>query len=209
MKITQRLFILVLITLSFSVQGQQDSEKKQAKDVKEVQYVTDKLRLSLYKKADGNSSIEKLLISGDKLYVLDKSGAYSKVRTEDGDTGWVKNGFLLSDPTDSYLLIEEQKKNAILSSQLNKYSDTQKIVEDYENTIEKMNQDTDSTLQEMTQVKNELEQYRIDNSELQQQLDGFKNEQISLSEAFTVIQSYWYAVLGSLLVFLFIGYSDW
>jgi len=209
-KITGLLFLL-LMTSGFLVHGQQlaDEEKdKMASDVKETQYVTDKLRLSLYKKADGNSGILRLLISGDVLYVLDKSGPYSKVRTVDGETGWVKNGFLVSTPTDSFLLIEEQKKNQILASQLEKYSDTQRIVEDYENTIEKMNQDNEATLQELEQLKKNLDQFSLSNTDLQQQLDEFKKDpdQISWKDALPVAQHYWYAAIGAVLLLLLIGF---
>jgi len=209
-KITGLLFLL-LMTSGFLVHGQQlaDEEKdKMASDVKETQYVTDKLRLSLYKKADGNSGILRLLISGDVLYVLDKSGPYSKVRTVDGETGWVKNGFLVSTPTDSFLLIEEQKKNQILASQLEKYSDTQRIVEDYENTIEKMNQDNEATLRELEQLKKNLDQFSLSNTDLQQQLDEFKKDpdQISWKDALPVAQHYWYAAIGAVLLLLLIGF---
>jgi len=204
-------FFILLMSSGFSVNSQQQANEEKVKldaDVKETQYVTDKLRLSLYKKADGNSGILRLLVSGDVLYVLDKSGPYSKVRTIDGETGWVKNGFLVSTPTDSFLLIEEQKKNQILVSQLEKYSNTQRIVEDYENTIEKMNQDNEATLQELEQLKSNLQQFSSTNSDLQQQLDEFKKdpEQVSWKDALPVAQHYWYAAAGAVLLLVLIGF---
>ncbi|MBC8212563.1 MAG: TIGR04211 family SH3 domain-containing protein [Gammaproteobacteria bacterium] len=209
MKKIAGVLFLALMTSSFTAWCQQDSKKNDIEsDIKETQYVTDKLRLSLYKRADGNSGILRLLVSGDVLYVLDKTGPYSKVRTVEGETGWVKNGFLVSTPTDSFLLIEEQKKNEILVSQLEKYADTQKIVEDYENTIEKMNQDSESTLQELALLKTELEKFTISNSELQQQLDVITKdpEQISWRDILPLAQHYWYAGLAGILLLVLVGF---
>ena len=69
---------------------------KEPIEVKERKYVTDKLRLSLYKQANDRSGTLKLLVSGDVLGILERQGPYSKVRTSEGDIGWVKNGFLVS-----------------------------------------------------------------------------------------------------------------
>jgi len=98
MKKIEYFIYLIIFTLSFSVWGQdaasdnnEISEQNLKQEVKERQYVTDKLRLSLYKKADSNSGTLKLLSSGDVLDVLERSGPYSKVITVDGKTGWVKN----------------------------------------------------------------------------------------------------------------------
>ena len=108
--------IFCMMALSYSVTGWSQEESADAssdepvaeeQEVKEKKYVTDKLRLSLYKEADSGSGTLRLLISGDLVYVLERSGPYSKVRTEDGTTGWVKNGFLQNLATSTYQLIEE------------------------------------------------------------------------------------------------------
>ena len=148
--------LLICMLLSLPALSQETDNEEMVEQIpstqqetKEKKYVTDKLRLSLYKKADSNSGTIKLLISGDALDVLERTGPYSKVRTAEGETGWVKNGFLVSIPTASFLLIEEQKKNKELVSQLEKYSNTQKIVDDYEDTIQKMNSESDLTNEEL------------------------------------------------------------
>ena len=44
----------------------------------------------------------------------------------------VATGLLVSEPTASQQLVEEQKKNEILASQIEKYSDVKAVIEDYE-----------------------------------------------------------------------------
>lgn len=171
--------------------------------VKEVQYVTDKLRLSLYKQADERSGTLKLLVSGDEVGILEKAGPYSRVRTSEGDIGWVKNGFLVSQPTASYQLIEEQKKNRILAQQIEKFSDTEALVQDYENTIEKMNEDFRRVQDELVTAQESLTQLTESNAELNQQLDNAHNNIIGWSDVIQVLQSFWYIVaLIGMLIFL-------
>lgn len=212
MKKTGRFICLLIYILSIPGWGQEtdgvETEQEPQQEVKEVKYVTDKLRLSLYKKADSNSGTIKLLVSGDVLDVLDRSGPFSKVRTSEGETGWVKNGFLLSEPTASFLLIEEQKKNEKLLQNLEKFSNTQKIVDDYENTILKMNQDSDLIQQELTTVKQELDQATEKNTDLQNELDVYtgNNNHISWREIVNIMLQYWYVISVSLLVLFLVGF---
>ena len=66
---------------------------------KDRQWVTDRLRLSLYTNADAQSQIIRYLSSGDLLQIEQISGAYAFVTAPDGTKGWVKRGFLVTEPT--------------------------------------------------------------------------------------------------------------
>ena len=180
----------------------------EAEDVKERKYVTDKLRLSLYKKADSNSGTLKLLISGDVLEVLDRSGPYSKVRTDAGLVGWVKNGFLVTVPTASFLLIEEEKKTQKLTKQLEKYSNTQKIVDDYENTIMKMNKDNENIQQENEKRQQQLEKLKSENNELKEEIKAYteNNNYLSWKDMLSLLLQYWYVVAITLLLLFIAGF---
>ena len=216
MKNITNIIYLIIFTLSFPVWAQDEvsnnneeiSEQKSVQEIKERKYVTDKLRLSLYKKADSNSGTLKLLTSGDVLDVLERSGPYSKVITDDGKTGWVKNGFLVSIPTASYLLKDELKKNKKLSSQLEKFSNTQKIIDDYENTILKMNADNQITLEELSKIKQEVEKITEANIDFKEQIDAYtqNKSQISLIDISNLAQQYWYFILLVVLLLFFIGF---
>lgn len=60
-------------------------------------YVTDELRLGLYdnEKAEGRQF--KTLLSGARLEVLDRALMTVRVRTEEGDEGWVKLAYLVEE----------------------------------------------------------------------------------------------------------------
>lgn len=204
---------LVCLVASFSVTGQenvnQESEIIETKpelEVQEVKYVTDKLRLSVYKRADDKSGSLKLLSSGDALDVLGKSGPYSRVRTKDGIIGWVKNGFLLSTPTDSIQLAEEKKKNEILKQQLEQYADTSKLVEDYENTISQINSDLQSTAQQLNEKTQMVEQLNEEKSDLMVELENMQKNAFQLADILILLKQYWYAAAIIVLLLFLFGY---
>lgn len=185
-----------------------DSTSVVIEEVKETRYVTDKLRLSLYKAADSASGTIKLLVSGDRLDVLDRSGPYSRVRTAEGLTGWVKNGFLVSTPTASTQLKEMEKKIAGLQSDLGKYSDSQKIVSEYEQIIKQLkeqNKEITGQMENQTQQQHNLEQ---ENQQLTEQIESLtsRGEQLDWYQIKNLIIQLWYFGLGALLLCFLIGY---
>lgn len=215
MKKISSFIYLIIFTFSFPVWAQEknsettddNSEQSSLQEVKDKKYVTDQLRLSLYKKASANSGTLKLLTSGDVLGVLERSGPYSKVKTEEGKIGWVKNGFLVSIPPASFLLVEEQEKNKKLSVQLEKYSNTQKIIDDYENTIQKMNADDELIGQELDKIKSEFDQISEINRELKEEIAVYSQNSSHLSwkVIISIIQQYWHILAATLLVLFLIG----
>jgi SH3 domain protein len=197
------MMFLILGFISFSVFAQQSAPEE---EVQEIKYVTDKLRLSLYKSANGNSGTIKLLTSGDELKLLERSGNYARVKTDEGLVGWVKTGFLVSEPTSSFQLIEEKKKNEILANQLEQYSDTQKLVADYENTISLMKSDETKMTSEIEELQKNFEQAQQKNQQLQQQLEDAKQGKIGILDIIDIVKQYWYVIAGVLLIFVLSGF---
>ncbi len=205
---------LIIITASFSIAWSEEStndenEQNSLQEVKERKYVTDKLRLSLYKKPNANAGTLKLLTSGDVLDVLERSGPYSKVTTVENETGWVKNGFLVSIPPASFLLIEEKKNNEKLTQQLEKLSNTKKIIADYENTIQKMNADTSAFSAEYNTIRIELDDVIEKNIGLKQQLEKQiqQNDQFDWLDMIRYLQLFWYVVLSIVIILFLAGLS--
>lgn len=60
----------------------------------ETLYVTDILRLGLHQASDTSDSPFRTLVSGDSLEILERSTYYARVRTANGDVGWVKASYL-------------------------------------------------------------------------------------------------------------------
>lgn len=105
---------------------------------KDILYVTDRLRLSLYEKASEQSRVIKLLSSGDQLAVEEISGSYALVTTSNGSKGWVKRGFLVEIPTSNLLLEQEQEKTRSLEVELEKLANSKLVVDQYEKDMDAM-----------------------------------------------------------------------
>jgi SH3 domain protein len=211
MKKTNQWIFFICGLISFSVLAQEtvsseQTDAAQAQEVQEIKYVTDKLRLSLYKAANGNSGTIKLLTSGDELQLLERSGNYSKVKTSEGLIGWVKTGFLVSEPTSSFQLIEEKKKNEILVNQINQYSDTKRLVADYENTISLMKSDEDKMATKIEELQQKLQQTEETNKQLETQYEDAKQGKIGIQEIIEIVKEYWYVIAGIAAIFLLIGF---
>ncbi len=207
---------ILLIMISFSAKSEETPAlvtEPTASDenlvVQEVKYVTDKLRLSLYKQADSNSGTIKLLVSGDKLEVFERSGPYAHVRTEQGQIGWVKNGFLVSSPTASNQLQDMQQKIEQMKAKLAKYSDSQKMVQQYETRIQALKQEKESLNRQLQQSRQSENRLKQQTEQLSQQLKHQDQGSIlkildwhSISQ---LMMRFWYIALIVFLLAFFIG----
>ncbi len=123
---------LLAVILVGAVQAQESDTQ--------VRYVTDQLRLSLYEQADSQSNVIQLLGSGDKLVIEEIAGPYAKVTTPAGNRGWVKRGFLVSEPTASLLLDDFEQKNELLQNELEKLNDSKVVLDQYEKDMDAMSE---------------------------------------------------------------------
>ena len=136
---------------------------------KDRMYITDQLRLSLYQKASSKSKVVKLLQSGDLLEVEELSGAYALVIAPGGVKGWVKRGFLVSTPTSTILLKEEQQKTLQLTAEVEKLGNSKVIIEQYE-------QDMNKLVEKIDELETESQQAAESIGELQQQVEAKQRE---------------------------------
>jgi hypothetical protein len=61
----------------------------------DTMYITDILQLGLYRTQDGSGSPVRNLVSGTELTVLERVPNFARVRTPDGEEGWVKSAFIV------------------------------------------------------------------------------------------------------------------
>ena len=132
---------------------------------KDRQWVTDRLRLSLYTNADAQSQIIRYLSSGDLLQIEQISGAYAFVTAPDGTKGWVKRGFLVSDPTSNLLLAEEQEKNRQLAEEIEKLGNSKLVIDQYE-------KDMDVLVEKIEALEQQNQQAASSIAELQSEIDA-------------------------------------
>ena len=61
-------------------------------------FVTDELRLGLFPDETTDGRPSRMLTSGDELRILERALRSVRVRTEAGDEGWVKTGYVVTEP---------------------------------------------------------------------------------------------------------------
>jgi SH3 domain protein len=116
------------------VVAEQEPQKPEEEKVLGVVYVTDNLILGMKDNPEGTGKNMKLLRSGARLEVLDRRGAFSKVRTTEGLVGWAKTTFMVKDKPSIILVDELKQENKSLQEQISqlkkgKNITSEKIVE--------------------------------------------------------------------------------
>ncbi len=124
---------LIILMLAGPLAAQEASDED-----RDRQYVTDQLRLSLYEGPDSSTRVIKLLESGDVLEIEQISGAYAFVTDPEGTKGWVKRGFLVTEPTGRILLQEEQQKVRALEAEIDKLANSKVVIDQYEKDMDAM-----------------------------------------------------------------------
>lgn len=175
---------------------------------KDRQYVTDQLRLSLYQDATSKSKVLKLLRSGDKLIVDEIRGPYALVTAPDGTHGWVKRGFLVSNPTASILLLEEQQKSASLFDELEKLGNSKIIIDAYEKDmdglvtkmkgLEASKRDANETIARLEQ---EIEATQQQEDDSQPPPGEFSSEELQ-----DILRIYWKIIASSALAIILLTF---
>ena len=183
-------------------------------------YITDQLRLSLYEKPNSQSSIVKLLSSGDLLQIEELSGAYARVIAPGGLEGWVKKGFLTANPTSNILLAKEVDKSAELTAELEKLGNSKIFIDQYEKDIdlivEKLEQIEGEKLQAdqtIIDLKQQLRQQMAAQQQLESSAENesendlMANDQPPLTVLWETVQVYWNYValmVGAIMVISFL-----
>ena len=104
-------------------------------------WVTDQLQLGLHRNSDTSGSAFKVLVSGTEVTVLERNRFYARVRTADGEEGWVKAGYLLSNKPAAARVMEVEKSNSELSEALEQ---TQTDLDQANSALSKVRSDADS-----------------------------------------------------------------
>ena len=113
----------------------------------ETYYVTDKLRLALYEEANNGGKQLRLLTSGDKLSLLNRTKFYAQVETEDGLIGWTKLGFLVDKVPPSFIAAKLGLEVESLTQRVEKAEEDQLLAQQQATEFE----------QQLTHVKRESE----------------------------------------------------
>ncbi|GBF28496.1 hypothetical protein MnTg03_00055 [bacterium MnTg03] len=183
-----------------------------AQQPREMLYVTDELRLSLYPQANDKSRALEYLSSGDRLGVLEVKGPYALVIAPSGRQGWVKRGFLLTKATSKILLREEIKKNDDLLQEIEKLANSKVVIDQYERDMDKLTKNL--VLAEAAQGKAdkkiaELEQAARDKAELDASIkvamESKSKSTLPIQELLGTATSHWQYLIPIGVLLLLLG----
>ncbi len=159
-------------------------------------YVTDVLRLGLYQQEDTSGSPFRTLLSGTRVAVLDRRTFYARVRTPDGEEGWVKSNFLQEQKPAALRAAEYEAENKQMTTDLTRI----------QGELDRANGAVASIktqVADATGLQQETESLRRDNRELRRSLDAFTR---SLPLKWSLILAGILAVLGFVGGIAFLDY---
>jgi len=96
----------------------------------ETLYITDILQLGLYPNQDATGPVLRNLVSGTEVTVLERIPNFARVRTTDGDEGWVKSAFLVADKPARLRVAEVEERSAALAQELEQARSARNVAED-------------------------------------------------------------------------------
>ena len=215
---------LSLLLLTFAIQAQdvaieqaleeQEQEQEATEEVvqepREMLYVTDQLRLSLYPKASDRTKALAFLNSGDKLGILEIEGQYALVIAPSGRRGWVKRGFLLPQPTSKLLLNEEKKTTAALRKEIEKLANSKVVIDQYERDMDQLTENlkvAEAAREKAEKTVVEMQQAEAERIELEAAVKKSKESKTTLPiEALgETAKLYWQYLIPIFLFFLLLG----
>jgi SH3 domain protein len=86
--------------------------------VAETVYVTDSLRLGIHHESDASGRAFDNLVSGTALEVLERAPNFARVRTPDGQEGWVKSTYLVEQKPAQLRVAELEAEVASLRNEI-------------------------------------------------------------------------------------------
>ncbi len=84
----------------------------------ETVYVTDLLQLGIHRAPDTSDQPFRNLVSGTELEVLERAPSFARVRTPDGEEGWVRSAFLVTEQPARHRVAELEAAVAELNARL-------------------------------------------------------------------------------------------
>ncbi|MBN1238949.1 MAG: TIGR04211 family SH3 domain-containing protein [Gammaproteobacteria bacterium] len=137
----------------------------------ETAYVTDLLRLGIHRAPDTSDRAFDSLISGTALEVLESSVNYARVRTSEGQEGWVKAAYLVAEKPARLRVAEVEAELETLRAKLDAAQTARAAAEQQarrieqevladENSAAALRKSVDSLRRENSDYASRLERYR-------------------------------------------------
>ena len=134
-------------------------------------YVTDSLRLGLHHADDTSDSPFQNLVSGAALEVLERRPNYARVRTADGDEGWVKTNYLVEQKPAVVRVAEVEAELATLRAEVDKARSARVSAEDEANRLGKQFAATSDSTEA---VQDTLSRLKDENASYESRLETYR-----------------------------------
>jgi SH3 domain protein len=199
--------VFLLFSSNLLAQGAEEVDG----EIRDILYVTDQLRLSVYPQANDKSGSLQLLSSGDKLAVIQISGNYALVITPNGKQGWVKRGFLVSQPTATLLLKQEKLKNEELNQEIDKLANSKMVIDQYEVDMDAMSENIlvlEAKNDRFQQTIAEQEQAARQKAEMEAAIAASVESNMALpfKALLTTAMTYWQYLIPFIVLFVLMGF---
>lgn len=190
-----------------------------------TRYISDELKVPVRRGASNNHKIIRFLQSGTAVVVLENSGDFSRVRTSNGQEGWVSTSDLMAQPSARAQLARAGERVETLKTQRNELREeirNQKaLIAEQQQANEQLqaeNQQVTQTLESLQKTAARPVQLEKENKILTQDLETAQQRISSLSEDNQRLQDKsvreWFLVgggvsIGSLILGLIITRIPW
>lgn len=189
--------------------AQADTTNK-AQNNKEIQYVDDNLVIVMRAGNGKQYKIIRNLTSGTPLQVLQSSGDYSQVRTDNGTEGWVRTQYLSKTPIARDKLKQANQQLAKLSAQNNELKKELNTAAQENTNLSKENNELKTQLENFRTVAAKPMQIQEENQSLAKAKVSLENDRQMLQQEVQMLRDQsdkrWFlAGAGVLLCGMFLG----
>jgi SH3 domain protein len=137
----------------------------------EVAYVTDILRLGLHQAQDTSDRAFRTLVSGTELEVLARVPNYARVRTLEGQEGWVKAAYLVEDKPAQLRVSEVEAEIERLRGQLEQ-AETARMAAERETAV--LSEDIRASSDSSQAIQSTLSRLKQENESYESRLDTYR-----------------------------------
>ena len=137
----------------------------------ETAYVTDILRLGLHQAQDTSDRAFRTLVSGAELEVVERVPNYARVRTTDGQVGWVKSAYLVADKPAQLRVAEVEAEIDRIRSELSSAEEARLAAEQ---TTQQLNTEMRSSADSAEAIQDTLARLKQENSSYENRLETYR-----------------------------------
>lgn len=137
----------------------------------ETAYVTDILRLGIHHAPDTSDEPFRNLVSGTALEVLERVPNYARVRTPDGEEGWVRSAYLVAEEPARAQLGELQTKVDQLTDEL---TTTRRALDAAQSDVDRLTREAEHAGDSTQAISETLERLKSENQSFEAQLERYR-----------------------------------